>query len=78
MAQPNKQRLTSGNVTHVVRIGNTVRRPAGPSSAGVDALLGHLEAIGFAHAVIALVEGHGLDGPGRVALLDTRAPRTVA
>ena len=31
----------------VVRIGNTVRRPAGSSSAAVRALLVHLQSVGF-------------------------------
>ncbi|MDA8296362.1 MAG: aminoglycoside phosphotransferase family protein [Actinomycetota bacterium] len=64
MARPIEQLLTGGNVTRVVRIGDTVRRPAGPWSAGVDALLGHLEAVGFAHAPRAL----GYDRKGRQVL----------
>lgn len=35
-----------GNVTAgVVRVGETVRRPAGPWTAGVDAFLRHLEGV---------------------------------
>lgn len=64
MARPRAQLLAGGNVTRVVRIGDTVRRPAGPWSAGVDALLGHLEAVGFAHAPRAL----GYDRQGRQVL----------
>jgi Ser/Thr protein kinase RdoA (MazF antagonist) len=36
-----------GNVAGAVRVGNTVRRPAGPWSLSVDALLRHLELRGF-------------------------------
>lgn len=37
-----------GNVTSgVVRVGDTVRRPAGPWTDAVDALLAHLHAVGF-------------------------------
>ncbi len=45
---PHEEPLLGGNVsTGVVRIGNTVRRPAMPWSASVDALLLHLEVAGF-------------------------------
>ena len=40
--------LGRGNVSGgVVRIGDTVRRPAGPWTPAVHALLGHLHATGF-------------------------------
>ena len=40
--------LGGGNVSGgVVRIGDTVRRPAGPWTPAVHALLGHLHATGF-------------------------------
>lgn len=43
-----EQRLSGGNVTvAVVRVGSTVRRPAGPWTPSVDALLRHLTAAGF-------------------------------
>lgn len=48
----------------VVRVGDTVRRPAGPHTAAVHRLLRHLEAVGFTGAPRAL----GLDGQGREML----------
>ena len=48
----------------IVRIGDTVRRPAGPSSAAVRALLLHLEAVGFEGAPRFL----GIDEQGRDVL----------
>ncbi|GAB4050977.1 phosphotransferase [Catellatospora paridis] len=54
-----------GNVTAgVVRVGQTVRRPAGPWTAGVDAFLLHLERAGFTGAPRAL----GRDEQGRQVL----------
>lgn len=54
--------LTGGNVsTRVVRVGNTVRRPAGFWSASVDALLRHLNEVGYEGAPRSL----GFDGLGR-------------
>jgi len=53
-------RLTAG----VVRVGDTVRRPTGPHSAFVHALLMHLEAVGFAGAPRLL----GMDDQGREIL----------
>ncbi|WNM38235.1 phosphotransferase [Micromonospora halotolerans] len=54
-----------GNVTAgVVRVGDTVRRPAGPWTASVDALLGHLHAVGFGGAPRPL----GRDDRGRQVL----------
>lgn len=48
----------------VVRIGNTVRRPAQPWTRTVHALLRHLEAVGFPYAPRAL----GFDAEGREVL----------
>ena len=57
--------LHGGNVTSgVVRIGDTVRKPAGPASATVHAFLEHLEAVGFDHAPRSL----GFDERGRHVL----------
>jgi hypothetical protein len=39
--------LSGGNITGVVRIGQTVRRPIGPWSASVHGLLQYLETQGF-------------------------------
>jgi hypothetical protein len=59
------QPLTGGN-THasIVRIGNTVRRPTGPWTPGVHALLSHLDEVGFEAAPRVL----GLDNEGREIL----------
>ncbi|MFI6575493.1 aminoglycoside phosphotransferase family protein [Nocardiopsis sp. NPDC050513] len=48
----------------VVRVGDTVRRPARPWTATVQALLAHLEAVGFPYAPRPL----GFDGQGREVL----------
>jgi Phosphotransferase enzyme family len=57
--------LPGGNVsTGVVRVGDTVRRPAGPHTPAVHALLGYLHAAGFEGAPRPL----GIDGRGREVL----------
>jgi Ser/Thr protein kinase RdoA (MazF antagonist) len=57
-----EQPLTGGNVgAGVVRVGDTVRRPAGFWSSSVDALLRHLESVGYAGAPRSL----GFDELGR-------------
>ncbi|MFD8754880.1 phosphotransferase [Kitasatospora sp. NPDC059577] len=56
--------LAGGGVNHVVRVGSTVRRPAGPWSRTVQALLDHLGEAGFAGAP----RGHGFDAEGREVL----------
>jgi hypothetical protein len=57
--------LSGGNVTAgVVRVGDTVRRPAGPWTPAVHSLLQHLERKSFAGAPLAL----GLDEQGREKL----------
>ncbi|KGM13791.1 phosphotransferase [Cellulomonas bogoriensis] len=57
--------LTGGNVTGgVVRVGRTVRRPAGPQTPAVHAVLTHLQEVGFAHAP----RSHGIDERGRHVL----------
>jgi len=57
--------LAGGDVTEgVVRVGDTVRRPAGPHSPLVHALLLHLESAGFDGAPRFL----GIDGSGREVL----------
>ncbi|GLY34898.1 hypothetical protein Amsp01_009220 [Amycolatopsis sp. NBRC 101858] len=57
--------LTGGNVSAgVVRVGNTVRRPAGPWTPSVHALLEHLRSVGFRGAPRSL----GLDERGREVL----------
>lgn len=60
-----EQPLTGGNVAAgVVRVGDTVRRPAGPWTPAVHALLGHLHAVGYAGAPRPL----GIDARGREVL----------
>jgi aminoglycoside phosphotransferase (APT) family kinase protein len=54
-------RLEGGAMTHVVRVGDTVRRSAGRQSAAVQALLRHLESAGVHGAPRAL----GFDDRGR-------------
>jgi aminoglycoside phosphotransferase (APT) family kinase protein len=57
--------LAGGNVTGgVVRVGDTVRRPAGPWTPAVHALLAHLNDVGFPAAPRPL----GLDERGREVL----------
>jgi len=56
--------LTGGDLNVVVRAGDTVRRPAGPWTPAVHALLRHLEAAGFDGAPRVL----GFDGRGREIL----------
>nr|WP_316520029.1 phosphotransferase [Kitasatospora sp. K002] len=57
--------LSGGNMNAgVVRVGDTVRRPAGPWTPAVHALLEHLHAAGFRAAPRPL----GLDGQGREVL----------
>lgn len=60
-----EEQLTGGNVSAgVVRVGDTVRRPAGPQTPAVHALLEHLHAVGFRHAP----RSFGLDDAGRHVL----------
>lgn len=57
--------LSGGNVSgSVVRVGDTVRRPAGEWTPAVQALLGHLHAVGYRGAPRPL----GLDAQGREVL----------
>lgn len=66
MAEPNEEEpLTGGNVgVGVVRVGDTVRRPAGYWSESVDALLRHLNDVGYEGAPRTL----GFDDQGRHVL----------
>ncbi len=60
-----EQPLTGGNVSDgVVRVGDTVRRPVGPWTPAVHALLTHLHEVGFRAAPRPL----GIDGQGREVL----------
>ncbi|MGK5640706.1 phosphotransferase [Streptomyces sp. URMC 126] len=59
-----EEALAGGGVNPVVRIGSTVRRPVGPWTPTVHALLDHLKAAGFAGAPGA----HGFDADGREIL----------
>jgi Phosphotransferase enzyme family len=60
----NEEVLKGGNVNHVVRISNTVRRPTGYWSPSVHELLTHLEKQGFEGAPRFL----GIDDAGREIL----------
>jgi Ser/Thr protein kinase RdoA (MazF antagonist) len=65
MAKPEEERLTGGNVSdNVVRIGNTVRKPAGPHTPAVEAFLSYLDHAGFSGAPRTL----GRDDLGRHVL----------
>jgi hypothetical protein len=51
MIEPDEEPMTGGNVSDgVVRVGDTVRKPAGPHTAAVEAFLSYLNAAGFAGA----------------------------
>jgi hypothetical protein len=64
VSEPEEQ-LTGGNVADsVVRIGDTVRKPITPATAGVEAVLTHLNQIGFPAAPRTL----GRDPQGRHVL----------
>jgi len=63
--EPLEEALSGGNVAAgVTRVGDTVRRPAGPQTPAVHALLKHLERVGYRHAPRSL----GLDDAGRHVL----------
>jgi aminoglycoside phosphotransferase (APT) family kinase protein len=57
-------RLEGGNVSTVVRVGDTVRRSTGPWTPAVHDLLRHLEAVGFEYSPRVL----GTDAAGREVL----------
>ena len=59
-----EERLEGGNIGGAVRVGDTVRRAAGPWTPAVHALLAHLAARGFAGAPRPL----GFDEQGREVL----------
>lgn len=58
------ERLPGGNVGGAVRIGGSVRRPTGPWTPAVHALLGHVARAGLR----AVPRVHGIDARGREAL----------
>ena len=58
------EELPGGNVGGAVRIGDTVRRPTGPWTPAVHALLAHLHAAGLR----AVPRVHGVDARGREVL----------
>ena len=58
------EHLLAGNVSTVVRIGDTVRRTTGPWTPAVHALLRYLEEVDFKGAPRVL----GIDGQGREVL----------
>src|SRR5688572_28988643 len=68
---PHEVALKGGNMTPVVRVGDTVRRSAGPWTPAIHALLRHVRAAGFAQ----VPEPLGIDERGReiLSLLPGRA-----
>jgi Phosphotransferase enzyme family len=65
MAKPLEEELAGGNVSDsVVRIGDTVRKPAGPHTASVEGFLSYLHTAGFSGAPRTL----GRDERGRHVL----------
>lgn len=64
MERTGEETLTGGNVSTVVRVGRTVRKPAGPHTPAVEAFLAHLNAAGCPGAPRTL----GRDGEGRHVL----------
>ncbi|HLN16854.1 MAG TPA: phosphotransferase [Acidimicrobiales bacterium] len=79
-----------GSAGQVVRVGDTVRRPPGPASAPVRALLLHLEAVGFDGAprhlgtdelgrdVLSYVDGEAAHPPYPAAYMTDEALASVA
>lgn len=61
---PDEAPLSGGTINPVYRVGDTVRRPAGPWTPAVHALLRHLETFGFDAAPRVL----GMDSDGREVL----------
>jgi hypothetical protein len=61
---PEEEPLDGGNLAHVVRVGDTVRRPSGHWTPTIHALLSHLAAKGFDAAPRA----QGVDERGREVL----------
>jgi hypothetical protein len=59
-----EEQLSGGTLTRAMRVGDTVRRPIGPWSEAVHALLRHLKTVGFAGAPRFL----GVDERGREVL----------
>jgi hypothetical protein len=58
MSATDEQPFEGGNITAVVRVGDTVRRTAGPWTAAIHALLRHLEGRGFDAAPRVLGHDH--------------------
>jgi len=63
-SEPSEEVLAGGNLSRVVRIGDTVRRPTGAWTPTIHALLRHLEAKSFDGAP----RVHGIDDEGREIL----------
>jgi Ser/Thr protein kinase RdoA (MazF antagonist) len=64
LSRGHEQPLPGRGAPGVVRVGDTVRKPAGPWTDGVDAVLRHLHAVGFTGAPLPL----GRDEQGRQVL----------
>ena len=64
MTEPDEQVLAEGGVTHVVRVGDTVRRPVRPFTATIQSFLRHL----WAQGIDFVPEPLGYDEQGREVL----------
>ena len=64
MTGEHEEVLAGGNMTAVVRVGDTVRRGAGPWTATIHAFMRHLRASGFE----AVPEPLGIDDRGRESI----------
>jgi aminoglycoside phosphotransferase (APT) family kinase protein len=73
MDQDAEEPLEGGGLTPIVRIGDRVHRQSGPWSATVQALLRHLESVGFPSAPRA----RGFDGQGREVLVYVEGEQCV-
>src|SRR5207249_366967 len=74
-----------GNLSDAVRVGDTVRRRAGPWTPAVHALLRHLEAVGFEGSPRVIgIDEHGrealayIEGDGPTGWPDPMAPVRLA
>jgi Ser/Thr protein kinase RdoA (MazF antagonist) len=63
-SEPSEEILAGGNLSHVVRVGDTVRRPTGAWTPTIHALLRHLDAAGYDGAPRVF----GIDDEGREIL----------
>src|SRR4051812_45159511 len=67
-SSPDEEVLSGGNLSHVVRVGDTVRRPTGPWTPTIHSLLRHLDSFDGAPRVL------GIDEHGREILEHVPGP----